>query len=385
MATQKSNKNKKVTPKKTAKKAVKKVTKKVATKKTTAKKAPAKKVAAKKSPTKKVAPKKSATKKTTAKKTTPKKTTATKKTAVKKTTAKKAVTKKVATKKTTVKKAVVKKVVKSAAKKTVKAKKVAPKAIKKATPKATISKSVQLNSEQTKKSDNSRNAPIVFSLEDVEALVANRKEETTETKTKEVKKKATSKVAKAAKVKPAKVQKHAAASIADILGFNPNQKKSSENISEKDIPNKWKKYYKLLLELRTHVKEELALHTSETLKQSSKDNSGDLSGYGSHQADAGTETFDRDFALGILSNEQDALNEIEEAIYRIKDGTYGICEETGKPINKERLTVVPFTRFSLEGQEAFEKNNRKRRNKVVTGLFEDNSDSLNLGLDSDDE
>ena len=385
MATQKSNKTKKVTPKKPAKKAVKKATKKVATKKTTAKKAPVKKVAAKKSPTKKVAPKKSTTKKTTAKK----------KTAVKKTPAKKAVTKKVATKKSpvkkavvkkaVVKKAVVKKVVKSAAKKTVKAKKVAPKAIKKATPKATISKSVQLNSEQTKKSDNSRNAPIVFSLEDVEALVANRKEETTETKTKEVKKKATSKVAKAAKVKPAKVQKHAAASIADILGFNPNQKKSSENISEKDIPNKWKKYYKLLLELRTHVKEELALHTSETLKQSSKDNSGDLSGYGSHQADAGTETFDRDFALGILSNEQDALNEIEEAIYRIKDGTYGICEETGKPINKERLTVVPFTRFSLEGQEAFEKNNRKRRNKVVTGLFEDNSDSLNLGLDSDDE
>ena len=365
MATQKPKKTKKATPKKTAKKAVKKVAKKVATKKKTAKKVA----------TKKVAPKKSTTKKTTAKK----------KTAVKKTPAKKAATKKVANKKTTEKKAVVKKVVKPAAKKTVKAKKVAPKVSKKASPKATISKSVQLNSEQTKKSDNSRNAPIVFSLEDVEALVANRKEETTETKTKEVKKKATRKVAKAAKVKPAKVQKHAAASIADILGFNPNQKKPSENISEKDIPNKWKKYYKLLLELRTHVKEELALHTSETLKQSSKDNSGDLSGYGSHQADAGTETFDRDFALGILSNEQDALNEIEEAIYRIKDGTYGICEETGKPINKERLTVVPFTRFSLEGQEAFEKNNRKRRNKVVTGLFEDNSDSLNLGLDSDDE
>ena len=89
--------------------------------------------------------------------------------------------------------------------------------------------------------------------------------------------------------------------------------------------------------------------------------------------------------MGILSNEQDALNEIEEAIYRIKNGTYGICEETGKPINKQRLTVVPFTRFSLEGQVAFEKNNRKRRNKLVTGLFEDNSDSLNLGLDSDDE
>ena len=374
MATQKTNKNKKVT----AKKAVKKVTKKVA-----AKKAPAKKTAPKK-----IAKKKAAVKKAPAKKAVIKKT-AKKKAAVKKAPAKKAVVKKTTVKKAAAKKApaskkVAKKVTKTAAKKIVKVKSVATKT-KKSAAKATISQSVQLNSDQTEKTDNSRNAPIVFSLEDVEALVANRKEDVKETKTKVAKKKVVKKATKAVKVKPAKVQKHAAASIADILGFNPNQKKSSENIAEKDIPTKWKKYYKLLLELRDHVKEELALHTSETLKQSSKDNSGDLSGYGSHQADAGTETFDRDFALGILSNEQDALNEIEEAIYRIKDGTYGVCEETGKPINKQRLTVVPFTRFSLEGQVAFEKNNRKRRNKVVTGLFEDNSDSLNLGVDSDDE
>jgi len=375
MATQKTNKNKKVT----AKKAVKKVTKKVA-----AKKAPAKKTAPKK-----IAKKKAAVKKAPAKKAVIKKT-AKKKAAVKKAPAKKAVVKKTTVKKAAAKKApaskkVAKKVTKTAAKKIVKVKSVATKTKKKSAAKATISQSVQLNSDQTEKTDNSRNAPIVFSLEDVEALVANRKEDVKETKTKVAKKKVVKKATKAVKVKPAKVQKHAAASIADILGFNPNQKKSSDNIAEKDIPTKWKKYYKLLLELRDHVKEELALHTSETLKQSSKDNSGDLSGYGSHQADAGTETFDRDFALGILSNEQDALNEIEEAIYRIKDGTYGVCEETGKPINKQRLTVVPFTRFSLEGQVAFEKNNRKRRNKVVTGLFEDNSDSLNLGVDSDDE
>lgn len=362
MATQKTNKNKKVTAKKAVKKATKKATVKKATKKAVVKKTVAKKATAKKTTTKKAITKKTAKKKAVVKKAT-----------VKKSAAKKApATKKLATKAT-----------KSATKKTVKVKPVATK--KKAVTKATISKSVQLNSDQTEKANNSRNAPIVFSLEDVEALVANRKEDIKETKTKVAKKKAVKKVTKVVKEKPVKVQKHAAASIADILGFNPNQKKSSENIAEKDIPTKWKKYYKLLLELRDHVKEELALHTSETLKQSSKDNSGDLSGYGSHQADAGTETFDRDFALGILSNEQDALNEIEEAIYRIKDGTYGVCEETGKPINKQRLAVVPFTRFSLEGQEAFEKNNRKRRNKVVTGLFEDNSDSLNLGVGSDDE
>jgi RNA polymerase-binding transcription factor DksA len=323
--------------------------------------------------------KKKNTKKVTAKKAVKKVTV--KKTVAKKATVKKAVAKKTPVKKTVAKKAPTKRATKSATKKTVKARSTASKPNKKASTKAEISKSVQLNSDQSEKSDTTRGAPIAFSLEDVEAIVANRKEDPSETKTKVAKKKAPT---KAVKVKPAKVQKHAAASIADILGFNPNQKKSSENILEKDIPAKWKKYYKLLLELRDHIKEELALHTSETLKQSSKDNSGDLSGYGSHQADVGTETFDRDFALGILSNEQDALNEIEEAIYRIKNGTYGVCEETGKPINKQRLSVVPFTRFSLEGQVAFEKNNHKRRNKVVTGLFEDNSDSLNLGTDSDE-
>ena len=372
MATQKTNKNKKVTAKKAVKKAVKKATAKKATVKKATKKAVVKKTVAKKATAKKTTTKKAVTKKT-----------AKKKAVVKKAVVKKATVKKSAAKKAPATKKVATKATKSATKKTVKVKPVGTK--KKAVTKATISKSVQLNSDQTEKADNSRNAPIVFSLEDVEALVANRKEDIKETKTKVAKKKAVKKVTKVVKEKPVKVQKHAAASIADILGFNPNQKKSSENIAEKDIPTKWKKYYKLLLELRDHVKEELALHTSETLKQSSKDNSGDLSGYGSHQADAGTETFDRDFALGILSNEQDALNEIEEAIYRIKDGTYGVCEETGKPINKQRLAVVPFTRFSLEGQEAFEKNNRKRRNKVVTGLFEDNSDSLNLGVGSDDE
>ena len=154
---------------------------------------------------------------------------------------------------------------------------------------------------------------------------------------------------------------------------------------ESEIPTKWKRYYKLLIELRTHVKEELALHTAETLKQSSKENSGDLSGYGSHQADAGTDTFDRDFALGILSTEHDALNEIEEAIYRIKDGSYGICEQTGKAIKKERLSVVPFTRFSLEGQIEFEKKTKKRRDRVQAGLFEDNSDALSLRSMNDDE
>ena len=353
----------------------------MATKKTT-KKAPVKKATVKKKiATKKVA-KKVVKKATPAKKVAPKKVA---KKVVKKTTVKKkSVTKKVA-----------KKVVKKAtpAKNATAKKKVAPKKVakKRLTKKADVdSLNAIIEKEHIGKTSNKnsnsnkRSAPVVFSLEDVEALVANRTEDTPITAKKVVANKVVKKKVSIAK-KPVKKQSHAAASIADILGFNPNQKANPKTIAEKKIPAKWKKYYKLLIELREHVQEELALHTSETLKKSSKEHSGDLSGYGSHQADAGTDNFDRDFALGLLSNEQDALNEIEEAIIRIQNGSYGVCEETGNPINKERLTAVPFARYSLEGQVQFEKNNKKRKERSITGLFEDSSDSLNISQSMDDE
>jgi RNA polymerase-binding transcription factor DksA len=88
-------------------------------------------------------------------------------------------------------------------------------------------------------------------------------------------------------------------------------------------------------------------------------------------ADAGTDNFDRDFALSLVSSEQDALFEIEEAIQRIYDGSYGICEITGKPINKDRLEAVPFTRYSVEGQRQFESTGRKKEKR--TGVFIDSS------------
>jgi RNA polymerase-binding transcription factor DksA len=84
-------------------------------------------------------------------------------------------------------------------------------------------------------------------------------------------------------------------------------------------------------------------------------------------ADAGTDTFDRDFALSLVSNEQEALTEIELAIKRIKDGTYGICEITAKPIAKERLSAVPFTRYSAEAQKDIERN--RMRKSSSAGLF----------------
>ncbi|MEO6567434.1 MAG: TraR/DksA C4-type zinc finger protein, partial [Opitutaceae bacterium] len=167
--------------------------------------------------------------------------------------------------------------------------------------------------------------------------------------------------------KPAKPNHIKAASLADILGFNPKKAKSVEAIAEADIPEKFKRYYKLLIDLRTHLTAGIELHSEETLKRSAKDDAGDLSSYGQHMADAGTDTFDRDFALSLVSSEQEALSEIEAAIKRIRDGTYGVCEITQKPIAKDRLLAVPFTRYSAEAQKNLERNRLRSRSQA--GIF----------------
>ncbi|WP_334318974.1 TraR/DksA C4-type zinc finger protein [Termitidicoccus mucosus] len=175
-----------------------------------------------------------------------------------------------------------------------------------------------------------------------------------------------------------------AASLADIFGFNPKQQQKAAYEDPADIPEKFRRYYKLLIDLRQSLTEGLSLHTEETLKRSNKDDAGDLSSYGQHMADAGTDTFDRDFALSMVASEQEALSEIDAAIKRIKDGTYGTCEVTGKPIAKERLLAVPFTRYSAEAQKDIEKN--RMRVRTAAGLFgELGGDEVGRSDDGDDE
>ncbi|HOR25036.1 MAG TPA: TraR/DksA C4-type zinc finger protein [Opitutaceae bacterium] len=213
--------------------------------------------------------------------------------------------------------------------------------------------------------------PVAFSLDEAREIAIKSEAENkakaplTSAKTIEAQKKAEL-LAKAEK--PAVPNQVKAASLADILGFNPKKRAATTTIDESEsIPEKFRRYYKLLLELRGHLTGQLDQHTEETLKRSSKDDAGDLSSYGQHMADAGTDTFDRDFALSLVSSEQEALSEIEAAIQRIKAGTYGICEHTGKPIAKERLLAVPFTRFSAEAQKEIERNRYRARQQA--GLF----------------
>ena len=108
--------------------------------------------------------------------------------------------------------------------------------------------------------------------------------------------------------------------------------------------------------------------------------SNEASAFGMHQADAGSDAYDRDFALNLLSQEQDALYEIDEALKRIELGTYGTCEMSGKPINKERLEAIPFARLTVECQSQIERQNKAQRvRQSVTSLFgltdEENNDT----------
>jgi len=107
-----------------------------------------------------------------------------------------------------------------------------------------------------------------------------------------------------------------------------------------------------LLELRDHLVDAMAGVAQDNLRSRGE---GDSSAFGMHQADAGSDAYDRDFALNLLSQEQDALYEIDEALQRIQNGTYGVCEMSGQPIPEARLEAIPFARLTVECQEKLER------------------------------
>ena len=183
--------------------------------------------------------------------------------------------------------------------------------------------------------------------------------------------KAREKAAAAARSQGNRSNNIATASISELLGgSNPFRKGEGFVDESKQVPEKFRRYYRLLVDMRDALNKGLAFHSESALKKSGKDDAGDLSGYSQHLADAGTDTADRDFALSLISNEQEALKEIADAIERMKRGSYGTCEITSKPIPAARLIAVPFTRYSLEGQKDLERNRRAHRRRGGNPLGE---------------
>jgi RNA polymerase-binding transcription factor DksA len=144
-----------------------------------------------------------------------------------------------------------------------------------------------------------------------------------------------------------------------LLGLNHREKKLDPFIRQQK---------QKLLQLRDAVVDSMAGVAQGTLR--SRAEGSEASAFGMHQADAGSDAYDRDFALSLLSQEQDALYEIDEALKRIELGTYGKCEMSGKPIPRARLEAIPFARFTVECQSQLEKQNRASRIRPsVTSLF----------------
>ena len=122
------------------------------------------------------------------------------------------------------------------------------------------------------------------------------------------------------------------------------------------VKRDWLKYYDTLLSLRDRLLNQMSGLAKESAEQ--------MASYSLHMADSGTDNFDRDFALSLLSSDQDAIYEIEEALKRIEKGTFGVCELTGKTIPGARLTAIPWTRFTVEAQAQLERDGAIRQKRL---------------------
>lgn len=127
----------------------------------------------------------------------------------------------------------------------------------------------------------------------------------------------------------------------------------------KETKRNFDKIKKQLEEQRKLIADGIDHFTKDNLNLSQRDASGDLSGYTFHMADVATDNFDREFNLDIASNEQQLLNRIQEALNKINEGTFGICENCQANISMERLKAVPYARLCIKCQEEEEKKKKR--------------------------
>jgi RNA polymerase-binding protein DksA len=155
-----------------------------------------------------------------------------------------------------------------------------------------------------------------------------------------------------------------------------SKNKSSSEAKPKAVQGSTKTYLtkaelehfkQLLLEKLHQLSGDVESIESEMLRKNRADASGDLSSMPIHMADVGSDTFEQDFALGLMSSERKIVAEIIAALKRIQNGTYGICEGTGKPIPKIRLEASPWARYCVDyaarlekGLESTQEQSRRR-------------------------
>lgn len=113
--------------------------------------------------------------------------------------------------------------------------------------------------------------------------------------------------------------------------------------------NEIAKFKKRLEDLRTQLSRSLKGSTEEVKTPD------EATGYSQHQADQGTDDFDRTISLEVTSREYGILRQIERALEKIDEGTYGVCDVTGEDIPMARLEAVPYATMTVKAQEQLEK------------------------------
>ena len=124
----------------------------------------------------------------------------------------------------------------------------------------------------------------------------------------------------------------------------------------KMLKKEMQKYRQILLKIKERISDDIKHISEDTLKKSQKEASGDISGYTLHMADVATDSYDREFSLGLASNDRDLLSQINDALKKMEEGKFGACQECGKPISKTRLKAIPFAACCLKCQEVQEKS-----------------------------
>ena len=121
-------------------------------------------------------------------------------------------------------------------------------------------------------------------------------------------------------------------------------RRRKRNLTAADL----KQFRQMLLEKRREILKNVNEFEDEALKKSRLDATGDLSSMPIHMADLGTDNYEQEFAIGLMDSERKLIREIDEALGRIENKTYGTCEGTGKPIRKARLKAQPWARYCVE-------------------------------------
>ncbi len=200
-------------------------------------------------------------------------------------------------------------------------------------------------------------------------------------------KKTVKKVKKATKKKTA-AKKTAVKKVKKTVSVKKkSRKRKKSTLTAAEIEH----FKQILLVKRAEIIGDVNSIESEALKKSRLDASGDLSSMPIHMADIGTDNFEQEFALGLMDSERKLLVEIIDALNRINDGYYGICEGTGKSIPKARLQAKPWARYCIkyaimveqglvkEGEKIYERGEEFQDNN----LAEDTEQSEDEGVEYD--